>query len=168
MNGVRYGGNRGGKLSAIRAALLAAIVSGALLPPPSLSFAQQPQPAAKQPVQQQKSVEEERLTILKADIQREIENYKKLKRELEEFQKAMDEKTKEKLAKLAKMYESMPSEDAARKLEKLDEETAVLILTALKPKSAGKILAQMENDRAASLSKRILAKGRALPEKTSP
>lgn len=174
MNGFRQRrGRRGGGaailttvLAAVPAAFLPVAVSGLLLTPSFPSFAQQPLP--KQPAQQQKSAEEERLTILKADIQREIEQYKKLKKELEEFRKVLDEQTKERLSKLAKMYESMPAEDAARKLEKLDEETAVMILTALKPRSAGKILAQIENDRAASLSKRILAKGRALPEKTSP
>ncbi|MFZ6008041.1 MAG: magnesium transporter MgtE N-terminal domain-containing protein, partial [Nitrospirota bacterium] len=71
------------------------------------------------------------------------------------------------LLKVAKMYEAMPPEEAARKLEKLDEDVAVIILNSLKPKTAGKILAQMENDKAASLSKKILIKGKVLQEKTS-
>lgn len=121
---------------------------------------------AQQPVQQ-KSLEEERLKILKADIQKEIEELKKLKKEIEDAQKALDEKSQEKLAKVAKMYESMLPEEAARKLEKLDEDTAVIILNSLKPKTAGKILAQMENEKAASLSKKLLIKGRVLQEKTS-
>ncbi|MBZ0156338.1 MAG: hypothetical protein K8I29_09045 [Alphaproteobacteria bacterium] len=152
----------------ILSGILPVVACGLLVIFPSRTSSQQPQPSSKQPVQQQKSVEEERLMILRADIQREIENYKKLKRELEESRKVLDEKTKEKLSQLAKMYEYMPSEDAARKLERLDEETAVMILTALKPKTAGKILAQMESERAASLSKKILAKGPVFPEKTSP
>lgn len=125
---------------------------------------------AQQPVAQQKSptsIEEERLTILRADIKKEIERLEKLKREIEEAQKALDVKVQEGLLKVAKMYESMPAEEAARKLEKLDEDVAVIILNSLKPKIAGKILAQMENDKAASISKKILIKGKVLQEKTS-
>lgn len=133
----------------------------------SLVYAQQsPQQKQPQPVQQ-KSLEEERLTILKADIKKEIERLEKIKKEIEEAQKALDSKIQEGLLKVAKMYESMPPEEAARKLEKLDEDTAVIILNSLKPKTAGKILAQMENDKAASLSKKILIKGKVLQEKSS-
>ena len=126
---------------------------------------------AQQPAAQQRSLpaslEEERLTILKADIKKEIERLEKLKKEIEEVQKALDIKIQEGLLKVAKMYEAMPAEEAARKLEKLDEDVAVIILNSLKPKTAGKILAQMENDKAASLSKKILIKGKVLQEKTS-
>lgn len=128
-------------------------------------YAQQQQPTAQQ--KSPASLEEERLTILKADIKKEIERLEKLKKEIEEAQKALDVKIQEGLLKVAKMYESMPAEEAARKLEKLDEDAAVIILNSLKPKTAGKILAQMENDKAASLSKKLLIKGKVLQEKTS-
>lgn len=114
-----------------------------------------------------RTIEEERLNILKTDIQKEIDQYKKLKKEMEEAQKTVDEKSQEKLARVAKMFEAMPVEDAARKLEKLDEDTAVAILTAVKPKTAGKILAQIETEKAVSLSKKILSKGPPAQEKTS-
>jgi flagellar motility protein MotE (MotC chaperone) len=123
--------------------------------------------SAQQPAAQQRSLEEERLNILRADIKKEIERLEKLKKEIEEAQKALDSKVQESLLKVAKMYEAMPAEEAARKLEKLDEDTALIILTSLKPKTAGKILAQMENERAASLSKKIIMKGKVLQEKTS-
>lgn len=129
-----------------------------------LSFAQQKE---QQPAAQQRSLEEERLSILKADIKKEIERLEKLKKEIQEAQKALDIKIQEGLLKVAKMYEAMPPEEAARKLEKLDEDAAVIILNSLKPKTAGKILAQMENDKAASLSKKILIKGKVLQEKAS-
>lgn len=126
---------------------------------------------AQQPAAQQKSLpaslEEERLNILRSDVKKEIERLEKLKKEIEEAQKALDIKIQEGLLKVAKMYEAMPPEEAARKLEKLDEDAAVIILNSLKPKTAGKILAQMENDKAASLSKKILIKGKVLQEKTS-
>jgi flagellar motility protein MotE (MotC chaperone) len=125
---------------------------------------------AQQPVsqkQQTTSLEEERLNILRADIQKEIQRYERLKKEIEEAQKAMEEKRQEELIKVAKIYEAMPPEEAAKRLEKLDEDIAVIILIALKPKTAGRILAQMESDRAASLSKKILIKVKVLQEKVS-
>ncbi|MCL4456268.1 MAG: hypothetical protein M1147_11145 [Nitrospirae bacterium] len=127
---------------------------------------QKQQTGVAQPASQ-KSLEEERMNILKSDIQKEIEQLKKLKQEIENAQKALDDKTKEKLTQIAKIYEAMPAEEAARKLEKLDDDIAVIILIALKPKNAGKILAQMEADKAAAISKKILIKSKILQEKAS-
>ena len=145
-------------------------ITYSLLPFACLVHAQQQpqkqQTGVAQPAPQ-KSIEEERMNILKSDIQKEIEQLKKLKQEIENAQKALDEKTKEKLTQIAKIYEAMPAEEAARRLEKLDDDTAVIILIALKPKSAGKILAQMESDKAAAISKKILVKSKILQEKAS-
>ncbi|HEX8948758.1 MAG TPA: hypothetical protein VF790_07345, partial [Dissulfurispiraceae bacterium] len=119
------------------------------------SFAQE-QAAPKQPQQASRSLEEERLDILKTDLQKEIDQYKQLKKEFEDTQKALDEQGRARLQKVVKMYEAMPAEDAAKKLESLDEGSAVAILSAMKPKTAGKILAQMDNEKAANISRRIL------------
>ena len=54
----------------------------------------------------------------------------------------------------------MPAEEAAKTLEKLDDDTAVLILISLKAKSAGKVLAQIDPARAAALSKKALLKAK--------
>ena len=145
-------------------------LNSSLLTLHSLVYAQQQpqkqQTGVAQPASQ-KSLEEERMNILKSDIQKEIEQLKKLKQEIENAQKALDDKTKEKLTQIAKIYEAMPAEEAARKLEKLDDDIAVIILIALKPKNAGKILAQMEADKAAAISKKILIKSKILQEKAS-
>jgi len=114
---------------------------------------QQPQ------AQPQASVEEERLSIIKSDIQKEVEHNEELKKEIEEAHKKIDENTKERLLKVSKIYEAMPAEDAAKRLEKLDENTAVDIIGMLKPRTAGGILAQMDSDKAASISKKIITKG---------
>lgn len=74
------------------------------------------------------------------------------------MRKAVDKDRQEQQLKVAKMYESMQPEDAARRLEKIDEESALVILTTLKPKAAGKILAQMDTEKAAALSRRMLKK----------
>ena len=135
-----------------------------LLPMPhgpsyNLSYAEEQKQPQSQPAQQ-KSLEEERLAIIKADIQKEIEYNEKLKKEIEEAQKGLDENAKERLLKVSKIYEAMPAEEAAKRLEKIDENTAVDIISVLKPRSAGAILAQMDNDKAASISKKMLTRGK--------
>jgi len=128
------------------------------------------EPASKQDTK--KSLEEERLGIVKADIQKELEQLRKLKKEIEELQKLFEQKVEQKeveyLAQIAKIYESMQPEEAARRLERLDDDTAVTIIVTLKPKTAGRILAQIEEARAATLSKKILARTKVKQEKPTP
>jgi|SRR5208283_159325 len=124
-----------------------------------LSYAQEQQPQPQEQ-KQQKSLEEERLSIIKSDIQKEIEYIEKLKKEIEDARKIIDENTQERLQKVSKIYEAMPAEEAARRLEKLDEDTAVDILSVLKPRSAGGIMAQMDNAKAASISKKMITRSK--------
>jgi flagellar motility protein MotE (MotC chaperone) len=113
------------------------------------------------------SLEEERLKILNADLQAKIEELKKLKTEMEATSKGLDAKKKEQLVRVVKMYEAMPAEEAAKAMAKLDDETAVQILVALKSRAAGQILGQMDPDRVAVLSKKAINRGKVSKEKTS-
>jgi flagellar motility protein MotE (MotC chaperone) len=61
----------------------------------------------------------------------------------------------------------MPPEEAARRLEALGEDKAVLIISSLKPRTAGRIMAQMDAEKAASISRKMLERSRAVKEKTS-
>jgi flagellar motility protein MotE (MotC chaperone) len=61
------------------------------------------------------------------------------------------------LGQLAKMYESMPAEEAAARIEKMANRKALEILRLIKTKSAGAILAQVKVDRAAKLTEELLA-----------
>jgi flagellar motility protein MotE (MotC chaperone) len=54
------------------------------------------------------------------------------------------------------MYESMPAEEAAERIERMTNRKALEILRLLKSKSAGAILAQVKVDRAAKLSEEFL------------
>ena len=108
------------------------------------------------------SLEEERLKILRADLQAQIEQLKKLKQELEVVQKGLEGKRQEQLTKLVKIYEAMAAEEAAKALEKLDDDTAVQLLSSLKARSAGKIMGQLDPARAAALSKKVLVRGKGL------
>ncbi|MCS7203119.1 MAG: hypothetical protein NZ809_01520 [Thermodesulfovibrio sp.] len=116
------------------------------------------------------TIEEERLKILKEDIEKRTEELKKLKEEVDlkikeqqAIKEQLEKAKQENYQKLAKIYESMPPEEAALRIERLDEETAVLLLLAIKPRQAGKILANMNPEKAASLSKKIVS----IKEKTS-
>ena len=60
------------------------------------------------------------------------------------------------LGQLAMMYESMPAEEAAERIERMTNRKALEILRLLKSKSAGAILAQVKVDRAAKLSEEFL------------
>lgn len=116
------------------------------------------------------TIEEDRLKILKQDIEKKTEELKKLKEEVElkikeqqTLKEQLEKATQENYQRLAKIYESMPPEEAASRIEKLDEDTAVLLLLAIKPRQAGKILANVNPDKAAILSKKIVS----IREKTS-
>jgi flagellar motility protein MotE (MotC chaperone) len=114
------------------------------------------------------SIEEERLKILNADIQAKLDEIKKLRQEIDAVSKTLEPKKKEQLVRVVKMYESMPAEEASKAIEKLDDDTAIQILTTLKSRNAGQILALMDPVRVASLSKKAILKARIPKEKSSP
>ncbi len=73
-------------------------------------------------------------------------------RVLEEKERVVQEQR----AQLAKIYEAMPSEDAAARLERMPDRKAIEILRMVKSKTAGAILAQVKADRAAKLTEQLL------------
>lgn len=71
--------------------------------------------------------------------------------------KQVQEQKAQSQAQLAKMYESMPAEDAAARLEHMPERKAIEMLRLVKGKTAGAILSQMKAERAAKLTEQLLA-----------
>jgi flagellar motility protein MotE (MotC chaperone) len=71
--------------------------------------------------------------------------------------KQATEQRSEKYAQLTKMYESMPAEEAAARIEQMPDRKALEILRLVKGKTAGSILAQVKVDRAAKLTEQLLA-----------
>jgi flagellar motility protein MotE (MotC chaperone) len=118
---------------------------------------------------------EERLTVLRGEVEKLlVQNEAAIKRietaRAKDQQQAAGEKTakakalleKERLAQeqklqLAKMYETMPSEDAAIRLERMPDRAALQILRLVKTKTAGAILAQVKPERAAKLTEQLLS-----------
>ncbi|MEJ5227446.1 hypothetical protein [Thermodesulfovibrio sp.] len=116
------------------------------------------------------SIEEDRMKILQQDLTKKTEELKKLKEEIEakikqqeELKAQLEKAQSENYQRLAKIYEQMPPEEAATRLEKLDDDTATTLLLAIKPRQAAKILANVNPEKAAVLSKRLVS----IKEKTS-
>lgn len=95
--------------------------------------------------------EEERLKVIRKDIDERIEKYSKILSQLENLLKKAEEVQDEKLDRLVKAYESMPPEEAADKLSALSEPMAIKLINRMKPKKAGTIMANMDSKKVASL-----------------
>jgi flagellar motility protein MotE (MotC chaperone) len=111
---------------------------------------------------------EERLMIVRGQIEELLDQNEALEKRIQNAQakdvpqqaKAIGEKDRlvqEQRTQLAKIYESMPSEDAALRLEHMPDRKAIEILKLVKAKTAGAILAQVKADRAAKLTEQLLA-----------
>jgi flagellar motility protein MotE (MotC chaperone) len=106
---------------------------------------------------------EAKLAILKAEVEQilshvEAAEQRRLAKEkagVAQQNPTVDTRTQQ-LGQLAKMYESMPAEEAAERIERMTNRKALEILRLLKSKSAGAILAQVKVDRAAKLSEEFL------------
>jgi len=109
------------------------------------------------------SIEEERIKILKEDLAKKTEELKKLREEInakikehEAIKVQLERAQSENFQRLAKIYELMPPEEAAARIEKLDDETAITLILAIKPRQAAKILANVNPEKAAIISKKIV------------
>jgi flagellar motility protein MotE (MotC chaperone) len=100
--------------------------------------------------------EEERIKILKKELDEKIERYIKILNQLEDTLKELKRTEEERLEHVVKVYEAMPPEEAALKLSALDEKTAVAIILKMKSKKAGSILALIESQKAATITKQLL------------
>jgi flagellar motility protein MotE (MotC chaperone) len=99
--------------------------------------------------------EEQRLNILKKEVEEKIETYTKLLAQVEATIKKVEQVKGEKLENVVKAYESMPPEDAAARLSVLDDTTTLLIMSRMKSKKAGAIIALMKPEKAAALTKKM-------------
>jgi len=96
--------------------------------------------------------EEERLKILRKDLDERIEKYTNLLNQIETVLKKLEQAQDEKIEHVVKAYEVMPPEEAATRLAALPEITAIKIIKKMKPKKAGIIMAYMDPQRVASLT----------------
>jgi flagellar motility protein MotE (MotC chaperone) len=111
---------------------------------------------------------EERLMIVRSQVEELLEQNEALEKRIQSA-RAKEERpaaqttldkdrvVQEQRSQLAKIFESMPSEDAAARLERMPDRKAIEILRMVKSKTAGAILSQVKADRAAKLTEQLLA-----------
>jgi flagellar motility protein MotE (MotC chaperone) len=99
--------------------------------------------------------DEVRLTALKKTVEARIETYTRLVARMEDVLKRVEQVKGDKIENVVKAYEVMPPEDAAVRISALDKETALRIMTRMKSKKAGAIMAVMEPHKAAALTRRL-------------
>jgi flagellar motility protein MotE (MotC chaperone) len=109
--------------------------------------------------------EEERLKVLRKELDEKIDKYTKLLAQMEETLKAVETAKGERYEHLIKAYEAMPNEDAAARLATLDEPTAVKIIVRMKSKKAGAVMAAMEPKKAAALTEGMISVAKKFPAK---
>ncbi|HHL40582.1 MAG TPA: hypothetical protein ENJ37_08750 [Deltaproteobacteria bacterium] len=96
---------------------------------------------------------EERLAAFDSEIKARIARLEKVRAEAEAALQRLQAARSEKIARIIKIYEAMSSEEAAERLEELDDDMAVLILASMKPKKAGEVLALVEVKKAVRLTR---------------
>jgi len=101
--------------------------------------------------------EEENLTMLKSAIESSLKQYSsmrdRLKKEL--GGNSGGGGVERGIGHIAKIYEAMSPEEAARRIEKMDTAMAVELLLRIKSKQAGKIMGAISAEKAALLSEKM-------------
>lgn len=98
------------------------------------------------------SLREIELKTLEGEVDKKLAELRELKTELQALVGQKDNLQGKRLLDLGKMYEKMDAAQAAELIIELDEGLAVDILARMKSKSVGRILNNIEPDKAARLS----------------
>ena len=91
------------------------------------------------------------------EIVKQVNGLKAERDELTRERTFVKEEESKNVRTLASMYEAMPPDDAARKLQVLDEETAAKLIGMMSERKAGRILAAIDTPRAVAVTKRLQA-----------
>jgi flagellar motility protein MotE (MotC chaperone) len=92
------------------------------------------------------------LKRLEAEVDKKIEQLGRLRAQIEQLLAAKGEEEEKRTMELAKMYEKMTAEQAAKVLSNVDQELAIAILGKMKTKSAARVLDKMDRSKAATLT----------------
>ncbi len=100
--------------------------------------------------------EEERLLVLRKEVDMKIAKYEKLLGQAEEKQKRKQEEREAKVDRLVKLFEGMSPEGAAARLAALDDGMAADILGRMKSRKASAALSVMDPKRVAVIALKIV------------
>ena len=103
-------------------------------------------------VEERLATDRDHLDTVMTDIALQLDELKAVRKEINSAYSKVKAFNTQKIARLVKIYSSMPSEEAAQRIEKIELYTAVMILTSMREKTAGKILGQVEVKRAVEIS----------------
>ena len=112
-------------------------------------------------------IKQTRLEALEAKVRKDLN---KIEKNISESKKQMgiqDEKTKENVEALIKVYSSMKPEDAANLVEAIDEGLALQIISGMKSKIAGQVLSNLDVKVAKRISENLAGKRDKPSEKSS-
>jgi len=101
---------------------------------------------------------EERLNIVKADIEQRLSELKREHEQIAALVKKIDEINDQRIKRIVKIYESMNPEEAASRIEKLEEDMAVMILASMSERKAAKVLSFVNISKSARLSQSLRVK----------
>ncbi len=98
---------------------------------------------------------EEELSILKKDIEGKLAKLSELQDQVQKSLDSMKQQGDARLKHVVGAYSAMKPNKAAGLIEKLDDDVALQILSAMKSKDVGGILSFVNTDKAAKLSQRL-------------
>ena len=112
-------------------------------------------------------IKQTRLEALEAKVRKDLDKIEKSIFESKEQMGIQDEKTKENVEALIKVYSSMKPEDAANLVEAIDEGLALQIISGMKSKIAGQVLSNLDVKVAKRISENLAGKRDKPSEKTN-
>jgi len=95
---------------------------------------------------------ERRLTLINDELDLRMKELKATKSVVDKAMARLKSAEKMRTQRIVKIYESMAPEEAAARMEKLDEKTAVMILSRMKEKKAGSVLGLVSIKKAVKFS----------------
>jgi flagellar motility protein MotE (MotC chaperone) len=105
-------------------------------------------------------IKEVRLEALETKVRKDLEKIEKSISESKEQMGLQDEKTKENVGALIKVYSSMKPEEAANLVEAIDEDLALKIISGMKSKIAGQVLSKLDVQVAKRISEKLAGKSK--------
>ena len=112
-------------------------------------------------------IKQTRLEALEAKVRKDLDKIEKSISESKEQMGIQDERTKENVEALIKVYSSMKPEDAANLVEAIDEGLALQIISGMKSKIAGQVLSNLDVKVAKRISENLAGKRDKPSEKSS-
>ncbi len=103
-------------------------------------------------------IKEEKIKAIEAKVSKDLEKIEKRISRSKQQLEMQNEKTKENVQTLVKVYSSMKAGEAAKLIEAIDEDLALKIVSGMKSKVAGKVLSQLNVKVAKRISETLAGK----------